>query len=164
MKSVLSSSNGSKFIVAFVDCRDAIFSIYAGFSAISTALRSDKERLKTFKARFEAAVNCFRSDGVDNVLSDPSVALLLLTGSLITNSQRAGSLAACMTSMPVKVYLFSQKLYTKVSTTSFGMIAERRLSHIQWSPLSTPYISKHIKYSSIDFVLRPSGSLLQQSR
>lgn len=195
-ESVLLSPNGSKAIVASVHRRDplsVVTGVYSDFSSVVSARRGDNESLKAFESRFEAAVSRFRSHGDAISVTEPLLALMLLNGSRISESQRISILAASVTTMPDEqdfsilsgvsdplppVAGSSSDAPTPAAATTYPSIDTTTSSSDttatskpaptteveKWTPLTTKDYLKHIKYSSVASVLRQSSTIPSTSR
>lgn len=108
-KSVLMHCNAAQAVVGSVhrcDPLSVVWSVYEKCSSVLSARRGDHDSLKTFEARFHAAVSRFRSHGDSIAVPEPFLALMTLNGARVDDSQRVSILAASVTSMPDEVDIF----------------------------------------------------------
>ena len=99
-KHVLQSENGAHAIVAAVHRRDplsVVSSVYSDFTSVISARRADNESFKAFEIRFEAAVSRFRAHGDEISVPESLLALMLINGSRVSDSQRVSILSASVT-------------------------------------------------------------------
>lgn len=122
-RATLMCEDEAKAAVAAVHSRDplsVISTVYSDYATTVPARRSDNEKYKTFKGRFDAAVFRFRSPADDITTPEPLLAVKLVNNARMNDKQRISILTASAMSKRIE----TTSIFGNVSSSSSTLSTE----------------------------------------